>query len=111
MVTLILTGIGMPLNYYFFHGALKPMHIVANAAFGVKLLFIAGMIFIMMKIFFGINPRLRNLFSQFNPTSSPDPVNEKEFFGLRAKRKALCEICLKFAVVVLVASAFLGFGN
>jgi hypothetical protein len=111
MLTLIVTGIGMPLNYYLFHGALKPMHIVAHAALAVKLLFIVGMIFIMMKIFFGINPRLRNLFGQFNPTSSPDTVKEKEFFGLRAKRKTLCEICLFFAIVVLVASAFLGFGS
>lgn len=111
MVTLIITGIGMPLNYYLFHGAIKPMHIVAHAAFAVKLLFIVGMIVIMMQIFFGINPRLRNLFGQFSPTSSPDAVKEKEFFGLRAKRKALCETCLKFAIVVLVASAFLGFGS
>lgn len=111
MLTLIITGIGMPLNYYLFHGVLKPMPVVAHAAFAVKLLFIAGMIVIMMKIFFGINPRLRNLFGQFNPSDKPVEVNEKEFFALRAKRKALCEICLKFAIVVLVASAFLGFGS
>ena len=33
----------------------------------------------------------------------------KEFFATRARRKALCEVCLKFAIGVLVFSAFLGF--
>jgi len=66
------------------------------------------MIAIMWTIFFSINPRLRVLFAGFAPGTAPDPTKEKEFFALRARRKALCGTCLKFAVVVLVASAFLG---
>ena len=65
---------------------------------------------IMFIIFFQLNPRLRDLFASFSAGSEPEPANEKEFFAKRARRKALCETCLNFAVAVLIFSAFLGFG-
>jgi putative copper export protein len=111
MATLIITGLAMPLSYYLFHGAPKIMHPVATVALAVKLIFILLMVLIMVKIFWRINPRLRELFGQFKPVQKPDESSEKEFFTLRAKRKALCETCLKFAIVILVASAFLGFAG
>jgi hypothetical protein len=49
------------------------------------------------------------IFATFAPGKAPDAESEKEFFTKRAKRKSLCETCLTFAVVVIVASAFLGF--
>ena len=110
IVTLILTGIGMPFNHFFFHGAFRTLHPVAWTAFGIKLACVAGMIVIMGKIFFSLNPRLRDLFVHFAPGRTPNPEEEREFFAKRAERKRLCEICLKFAVGVLIASAFLGFG-
>ena len=110
MGTLILTGIALPLNHAAFHGAVRELHPVAMAAMGLKLAAVAGMAAIMWVIFFRINPRLRVLFAGFMPGTAPDGAAEKEFFGLRARRKAICETCLKFAVVVLVCSAFLGFG-
>lgn len=109
MATLVLTGIAIPLNHYAFHGAMRELHAVAFAALVIKLVSVAGMVVIMSKIFYGLNPRLRQLFATFAPGKVPDAEAEKEFFAKRAKRKALCETCLKFAVVVLVASAFLGF--
>ena len=109
IAVLIITGIGMPFNHYFFHGAFKNLHAVASIALVIKLLFIAGMIVIMMKIFLGINPRLSVLFASFKPKKKPKPAAEKEFFAKRALRKKLCEICLWFAIVILVSSAFLGF--
>ena len=54
-------------------------------------------------------PRLRVLFAGFAPGKAPDAEAEKEFFGKRARRKALCETCLKLAIVVLVSSAFISF--
>ena len=109
IIALIITGIAMPLNYYLFQGTIKVMHLVAITALAVKLIAVAGMVVIMLRIFYRINPRLRELFGKFSPTAKPEEPNEKEFFTLRAKRKALCEICLVFAIIVLVASAFLGF--
>jgi uncharacterized protein involved in oxidation of intracellular sulfur len=67
------------------------------------------MLVIMGRIFFGLNPRLRELFAGFKPGQTPEPLLEAEFFQKRAKRKALCETCLKFAIGVLVFSAFIGF--
>jgi len=110
MATLILTGIAMPLNHAAFHGAVRELHPVAWTALGLKLGAVAGMAAIMWVIFFRINPRLRTLFAGFAPGTVPDGAQEKQFFTLRGRRKALCETCLKFAVVVLVCSAFLGFG-
>ena len=110
IVALWLTGIGMPLNHLLFHGAPRDMHVVATAALVLKLLSVVGMMAIMFIIFFQLNPRLRELFAGFAPGQGPDPEQEKEFFAKRARRKALCETCLKFAIGVLVFSAFLGFG-
>ena len=111
ITTLWVTGIGMPLNHLLFQGALKEMHVVATAALALKLLGVLGMMAIMFAIFFRLNPRLRELWAGFSPDASPDPNKEKEFFETRARRKALCETCLRLAVAVLVFSAFLGFGT
>ncbi|OGQ12847.1 MAG: hypothetical protein A2138_07790 [Deltaproteobacteria bacterium RBG_16_71_12] len=111
IATLWVTGIGMPLNHWVFHGELRHLHLVATVALVVKLTAVVGMMVIMFVIFSRLNPRLRTLFSGFSPDAAPNVDEEKEFFAKRARRKALCETCLKFAVVVLVASAFLGFGG
>jgi hypothetical protein len=110
LTTLWLTGIGMPLNYAAFHGAMRDLHTVAAIALGLKIVSIVGMMIIMFVIFYRLNPRLRELFATFSPGAGPDAALEKEFFEKRARRKALCETCLQLAIIVLVASAFLGFG-
>ncbi|MFH1763549.1 MAG: hypothetical protein ABIF09_05085 [Gemmatimonadota bacterium] len=109
LTTLWITGLGMPLNHFLFQGAFKELHLVAVIALVTKLLSLLGMMVIMFIIFFKLNPRLQKLFDSFSPDADPDPEGEKEFFGKRARRKALCEICLQLAIVALVSSAFLGF--
>lgn len=109
IVTLFATGIGFPLNHYAFSGTFAQLHIVAVVALVLKLVFVFGMVAIMGIIFLKINPRLRELFADFKPNEQPDPDNEITFFALRGRRKALCDTCLKFAVGVLICSAFLGF--
>ena len=111
IIILFVTGIAIPLNYNLFQGTFKELHLVATVAMAVKLLAVFGMVVIMIKIFYGINPRLRKLFGQFAPSDKPGESEEKEFFSLRTKRKSLCEICLVFAIIVLVSSAFLGFSG
>lgn len=111
ITVLWLTGIGMPLNGYLFHGAFRELHPVAATAIGLKLSSVIGMMVIMVMIFFGLNRRLREIFANFKLGNEPDPELEREFFQKRARRKALCEICLKFAIAVLVFSAFMGFGG
>lgn len=109
IITLIITGIAMPLNYYLFHDTIKQSNLISVTALTVKLIAVAGMVVIMLRIFYRINPRLRELFGKFSPGAKPDESSEKEFFTLRANRKSLCEVCLVFAIIVLAASAFLGF--
>ena len=111
IIMLFITGIAMPLNYYMFHDTFRELQSVALIALVVKLLFVFGMVVIMIWIFYGINPRLRELFGRFTPSDKPDEAEEQEFFALRAKRKSLCEKCLVFAIFVLVASAFLSFSG
>ncbi|MFH1863176.1 MAG: hypothetical protein ABH878_10250 [bacterium] len=108
---LFLTGLAMPLNHYLFQGSFKSLHAIAWTALALKLLLVCGMTVIMGIIFLQINPRLRVLFASFQPDQAPLSEKEKEFFTLRARRKALCEKCLWLAIGVLVFSAFLGFGN
>ena len=109
IAVLFATGIGMPLNHLAFHGAFRELHVVAWTAVGLKLASVFGMMIIMGMIFFGLNPRLKEIFTKFEPGGTPDTALEQEFFQKRARRKALCEICLIFAVGVLVFSAFMGF--
>lgn len=111
IAVLFATGIGMPLNHFAFHGAFRALHPVAWGAVALKLACVFAMLVIMGKIFFGLNPRLRDMFAGFAPGRTPHPDAEREFFATRARRKALCETCLKFAVGVLVFSAFMGFGG
>ena len=82
----------------------------AAVALVLKLLSVVGMMVIMFIIFFRLNTRLRELFLSFSPDTDPNDDAEKEFFEKRARRKALCETCLQFAIVVLVTSAFIRFG-
>jgi hypothetical protein len=58
-------------------------------------------------IFFKIYSRLQELFAKLKEDELLPENHEKEFFSLQAKRKALCDICLKFAVGVLVFSVFM----
>lgn len=109
IAVLFATGMGMPLNHYLFHGAFRELHPVAWVALVLKLLGVFSMMAVMGQIFFGLNPRLRELFTKFEAGKAPDPATEQEFFQKRARRKALCETCLWFAIGVLVFSAFLGF--
>ena len=51
IITLFITGIGMPLNYYFFHDSFKDLSSVASIALILKLVFVFGMIIIMLMIF------------------------------------------------------------
>ena len=101
----------MPLNHFLFHGSYKVLSNVAVVSLILKLVFVFGMVGIMGIIFLNINPRLNKMFSRFSSDNQPDPQKEADFFKLRARRKRLCEICLVFAILVLVFSAFIGFGG
>ncbi len=110
IITLFVTGMAIPLNHYLFHGAFREMHIVSEIALIMKLVFVFGMVAIMVIIFMKINPELSTMFDGFSNEKEPNPNDEASFFKLRARRKYLCEICLVFAILVLISSAFLGFG-
>ncbi len=108
---LFFTGIAIPLNHYLFHGAFRAMHTVSMVAVVLKLIFVLGIAMWGMRIFFSLNPQLKEIFSKFKPGQEPDAAVVKQFFQIRAKRKALCDTCFWFAVAVLVFSAFMGFGG
>ena len=109
ITVLFVTGIGMPLNHYLFHGAFRALHPVATIVIALKLACVFAMMVIMGIIFLRLNPRLKDLFARFEPGKEPDHDLEQEFFAKRVRRKELCETCLKFAIGVLVFSAFMGF--
>jgi len=108
---LFVTGIGISLNHYAFVGVFKQLHFVATTALVLKLVCVFAMMVIMYIIFFKINPRLNQIFVQFKSEEIPQPDTESKFFTLRARRKSLCDTCLKFAIGVLVFSAFMDFAS
>lgn len=109
IITLFVTGMGMPANHYLFHGAFKELSDVALISLITKIAFVLGVVVIMVIIFFKINPELNKMFAGFSSEDQPDPKIETGFFKLRARRKYLCEICLVFVIIVLISSAFIGF--
>ena len=109
IITLFVTGMAIPLNHYLFHGAFKELTAVSIIAIVIKLTAVFGMVIIMLNIFFKINPSINKIFWGFSKEATPEPKLVADFFKLRAKRKKLCEICLVFAIIVLVSSAFIGF--
>jgi len=109
IITLFVTGTGMPANHYLFHGVFKELSDVALISLIIKIAFVFGMMVIMFSIFFKINPELKRMFADFSSEDQPDPQIEAGFFKLRARRKYLCEICFVFAIMVLISSAFMGF--
>ncbi|MBM3329774.1 MAG: hypothetical protein FJY67_09945 [Calditrichaeota bacterium] len=111
MTTLWVTGIAMPLNHVLFHGAMRPMHAVALAALIVKIAAILAMLVVMLRVLLKFNPRLRVIFASFSPDTRPEKAVEAEFFAVRAKRRQHCVVCFYLSLVVLVSSAFLGFGT
>ena len=108
ITTLMLTGVGMPLNYYAFNGFFKELHFIAYTALVLKVICVVAMGVIMFKIFSNFNPKIKILLEGFNSAQEISPEKEKEFFQLRLRRRKLCEICLGLAVTVLIFSAFLG---
>ncbi len=111
IITLFVTGMGMPLNHFLFHDAFKVLSNVALVSLILKLVSVFGMVVIMVIIFYKINPKINKIFAGFSNNNSPDSQAETNFFKLRARRKYLCDICLVFAIFVLIFSAFLGFGS
>lgn len=109
IITLFVTGAAMPINHYLFHGSFKELNNVASISLALKLVSVVGMVIIMAMIFMKINPELKKMFKGFSSENQPDPESEAAFFKLRARRKYLCGICLVFAILVLVFSAFIGF--
>ena len=109
IIVLFVTGIAIPFNHYLFHGAFKELSSVATIALIIKLLSVFAMVYIMLTIFFKINPAINKIFWGFSKEATPEPQLVSNFFKLRTRRKKLCEICLIFAIIVLVSSAFLGF--
>ena len=76
IIILFITGMGMPLNHYLFHGAFRELYTVPTIALVIKLVFVFGMIIIMSIIFLKINPELNKMFARFSDENNPE--NETE---------------------------------
>lgn len=107
--TLFITGFGFPATYYAFHGQLKESSTILLASFGIKHIFVLGIVGFAFYITFFINPKIKEIFLTFSPASAPDEEKRNTFFALRAKRKRLCQICFVLALLVLIVSAVLRF--
>ena len=93
IITLFVTGVGMPLNHFLFHDAFKVLSNVALVSLILKLVSVLGMVVIMVIIFYRINPKINKIFAGFTSNNSPDSQAEVNFFKLRGRRKYLCNIC------------------
>ena len=98
------TGIGFPMVYLLFHGALRETSTVALTAFWVKQVLILGIVVIQFYGTFYLNPRLKELFSRFQDGVVPSLEDENAFFTTRAMRKKWCDRCLVLGILVLIVS-------
>ena len=107
LIILVFTGFGFPAVHLLFHGTVHELSAVGWTALLLKHFFVAGIAAILYVGTFIFNPRLKELFAQFNPGESPDSKIEQEFFALRARRKYWCDRCWQLGVGVLILSSVL----
>ena len=107
LMALVITGCGFTVVYVIFQGAFKEVGTATMIALVVKLVSVAGIAVILYVGTFYFNPKLKELFAQFQADQPPDAGVEQEFFALRARRKYWCDRCWQLGVLVLIASAVL----
>jgi hypothetical protein len=110
LIALVVTGFAFPAVYYLFHGTLKEVSTVAMVSFVIKLVLVAAIAAILFVGSFYFNPKLKELFAQFQKDQIPDLEIEKQFFALRARRKYWCDRCWQLGIIVLIVSAVLRWG-
>src|SRR3972149_9277412 len=86
IIVLFVTGFGIPFNHYLFHGAFKELSSVATIALTIKLFSVFAMVFIMVVIFFKINPAINKIFFTFSKEKNPEPQAVSRIFQLRTRR-------------------------
>ncbi len=111
IIVLFATGFGFTAVHVLLHGQIKEVSTLTMAAFGVKHVFVVGIVAILFYGTFVINPKLKELFAKFKEGEPPDPETEKEFFALRGVRKKWCDRCLVLGVLVLLLSPILRFSE
>lgn len=111
IIVLFATGFGFTAVHILLHGQLKQVSTLVMAAFGVKHVFVIGIVAILFYGTFVINPKLKVLFAKFKEGEPADPETEKEFFALRGVRKKWCDRCLVLGVLVLLLSPILRFSE
>ncbi len=111
IIVLFATGFGFTAVHIPFHGQLEQVSTLAMVAFGVKHVFVIGIVGILFYGTFIINPKLKELFAKFKEGEPADPETEKKFFALRGVRKKWCDRCLVLGVLVLLVSPILRFSE
>ncbi len=111
IIVLFATGFGFTAVYFLLHDQVKATSTAVIVAFGVKHVFVLGIVGILFYGTFVINPKLKELFAKFKEGEPVDPETDKKFFALRGVRKKWCDRCLVLGVLVLLLSPILRFSE
>jgi len=107
IIGLIVTGFAFPLIYRGFHGEWMQRSMFVYGALTVKTLLVFIGFGIVNYGMFVVDRQIQDLFHSFKPDEQPPQEDLDRFFGLRAKRKRLCGVCLWLAVAILAISPIL----
>jgi hypothetical protein len=88
LIMLALTGGGMPLVHYLYHGHIKPQTALSWTAFGLKMLLVTALFFVLMNWLKQAELPLVKVYAEAK--TAPTPENLKRYFELAARRTQWC---------------------
>lgn len=104
LILLGLTGGGMPLVHYLYHGQIREQTLISGAAFGAKLLLVA----LLLGVLIAWMVKVERPLSQVYPKTLRDPGAGvvKDYFLLAAQRTTWCWWGWVLSVLVLLTTPF-----
>jgi hypothetical protein len=102
LIMLALTGGGMPLVHYLYHGHIKPQTAVSWAAFGLKGVLVTLLFVVLMRWATQVERPIGAVYAQAQ--SAPAPENLARYFDLNAQRTRWCLWGWVLALAVLLVT-------
>ncbi len=109
IIILIITGFAFPLIHYGFHGQWREVGNLVLVIFLAKTILAFIGLSINIHGVWILDPEIQKTFASFTPKDQPPDELLNRFWGLRAKRKRLCQICFGLAVTIVIITPILRF--
>jgi hypothetical protein len=104
VILLTLTGGGLPLVHYLYHGDIQPQTLVSLSAFGLKGVWVFGLVVALIRWLKSVELPLAGVYAE--ASRNPSAVNLKAYFTLAAAREAYLKQGWLWAMLILLTTPF-----